>query len=1105
MNNPGNSSNQLPFFKSLKIQKLFNTIAKSENYISVNGLYGSSKSFFVNELSRLFNGTILWILDDKESAAYHINDLENFLQKSNCLFFPESYKRILEFKNFDSQNKFIRAELVKKLTKKKVPKIIVTYPAAIFEKVLNEKEIKNKSIKICNGENISLEKLNETLFELDFNRVEFVSKPGDFSVRGGIIDVFSFSNDFPYRIEFFGDQIESLRTFNLESQLSINQHDEIEILADLENKNLREGRKSLFKMLNKNSIVLFENVEYLENEFLKYFQKAQKTFKDKSDERLGNLFYKGDEFKTDLKNFKILEFSGNHKKQIFFKTSMQPSFNKKLDLLFENLQDFSKENYSIKIYCSSEKQISRLKQIFEDLHSTIEVRFISKPIYKGFINHEEKELCYTDHEIFERFYKFNLKQGFTFKKRMKLNELNRLEIGDYVTHIDHGIGVFGGLKQIDNHGKLQEAIKLSYGDRDTLYLSIHLLHKICKYNAKDGARPKIYKLGSGAWNKIKQKTKKRLKEVAFNLIEAYAKRKLKKGFQYGRDSSIQHELEASFIFEDTPDQIKSIQEVKNDMEGEMPMDRLICGDVGFGKTEIAIRAAFKAIDNGKQVAVLVPTTVLAFQHYKTFSKRLNDYPVTLDYVNRFKSTKEKKLIQSDLKAGKIDLLIGTHQIVNNSMIFKNLGLLIVDEEQKFGVNVKEKIRSMKESIDVLTLSATPIPRTLQYSLISARDLSIINTPPPNRFPIESNVISFDEKVISNAINFEIQRGGQVFFIHNKIENLNDMCALISRIAPNAEISIAHGKVEGKKLEQTMLDFIGGKFDILLSTTIVENGLDVPNANTIFINDAQNFGLSDLHQMRGRVGRSNKKAFCYFISQPYASMTKEARKRIEAIEQHSELGSGFNIAMKDLEIRGAGDLLGADQSGFINEIGFETYQKILKEAVEDLKSQEFMDLFGDSGVKKNQVLNFHLDTDFEVLFPDYYVNNIEERFELYKKLNNITNELQLHEFENNLKDRFGKLPKESNDLMKTIELKILASNLNFEKIILKNNKMICQFISNKDDNFYKNGDFEKMLKLIIDNNSMCEIKEKKNQFSEKLIVVFKEVNTIEQAIEKLQVF
>ena len=730
---------------------------------------------------------------------------------------------------------------------------------------------------------------------------------------------------------------------------------------------------------------------------------------------------------------------------------------------------------------------------------------IEKSIYKGFINHQDKEVCFSDHEIFERYHKFNIRTGFSIKKRVKLNELNQLEKGDYITHIDHGIGIFGGLQKIVVNGKKQEAVKLSYGDRDTLYVSIHLIHKICKYNGKDGTKPKIFKLGSNAWKKIKLKAKKRVKELAFNLIEAYAKRKLKKGFQYGPDSSIQHELEASFIYEDTPDQNKSTLDIKNDMESLQPMDRLICGDVGFGKTEIAIRAAFKAIDNGKQVAVLVPTTVLAFQHFKTFSNRLSDFPVTIDYLNRFRTNKEKNIIISEIKNGKIDLIIGTHQLVNKSVDFKDLGLLIVDEEQKFGVNVKEKIRSLKENIDVLTLTATPIPRTLQYSLMSARDLSIINTPPQNRFPIESNVILFKEEIIKEAINFEIQRGGQVFFIHNRIENIQEVSALISRLVPNAEIGIVHGKVEGKKLEKTMLDFINGKFDVLISTTIVESGLDVPNANTIFINNSQNFGLSDLHQMRGRVGRSNKKAFCYFICAPFSSMTKEARKRIEAIERHTELGSGFYIAMKDLEIRGAGDLLGAEQSGFINDIGFETYQKILKEAVDDLKSKEFKDLFDKDIDAKNIISNFQIDTDLEILFPDSYITNIKERLISYKKLSEIKTTNELKEFKENLKDRFGKIPQESIDLLKTVELKWVAVSVGFEKIILKNNKLICQFVSDKEHNYYSSGNFQKTLKTILQNKKICEVKEKKNKNGEILIVVFKGVNSVDQAIKNLKLF
>ena len=695
-----------------------------------------------------------------------------------------------------------------------------------------------------------------------------------------------------------------------------------------------------------------------------------------------------------------------------------------------------------------------------------------------------------------------MKAGFSVKKRVSLNELNQLNIGDYVTHIDHGIGIFGGLQKIVVNGKKQEAVKLSYGERDTLYVSIHLIHKICKYSGKDGSKPKIFKLGSGAWKKIKLKAKNRVKQVAFNLIEAYAKRKLKKGFQYGPDSSIQYELEASFIYEDTPDQVKSTLDIKNDMESLQPMDRLICGDVGFGKTEIAIRAAFKAIDNGKQVAILVPTTILAFQHYKTFSTRLKEFPVTIDYLNRFRTSKEKTTIKSEISSGKIDLIIGTHQLVNKSVEFKNLGLLIVDEEQKFGVSVKEKIRSIKENVDVLTLTATPIPRTLQYSLMSARDLSIINTPPQNRFPIDSNVISFKEEIITEAINFEMQRGGQVFFVHNRIENIQAIAALILRLVPNADIAIVHGKIEGKKLEKTMLDFINGKFDVLISTTIIESGLDVPNANTIFINNAQNFGLSDLHQMRGRVGRSNKKAFCYFITSPYSSMTKEARKRIEAIEQHTELGSGFLIAMKDLEIRGAGDLLGAEQSGFINDIGFETYQKILKEAVEELKTKDFQNLFEEDLEIKN---NIQIDTDLEILFPDDYINNIKERLRLYKLLSEINTDKELKEFENNLKDRFGEIPFQTVDLLKTVEIKWMGIELGFEKIILKNDKMICQFISDKEDSYYSSGNFQKILTSIHQNKNMCEVKEKKKNDKVVLLAIFEKIYSINEAIEKLKVF
>ena len=1107
MNKVGNNPHSLPFFKSLKVQKLRDSFAQNETKKYINGLYGSAKSFFIKELFRQNKKTIFWILNDKETAAYHFNDLENFMLPNECAFFSSSYKRSKEFDKTDSQNIFTRTEIIKDLSLKKIPKIIVSYPEAIFEKVLIKKEIKKRILKIAIGQKIELENLNEKLFEYDFNREDFVSQPGDFSVRGGIVDVFSYSNTLPFRIEFFGNEIESIRTFEIESQISNNTYSSVEILADIENKESSQERENIFNFLNPNHTIAIENLLFLKNELEDCFKIIKNRSESKKNEvsHLNNLFYDGINLNSDLNNFSIIEFKKKNKNQITFKTTPQPSFNKKFNLLIKDLSDYSDKKYKIKIFCSSKSQIKRFNEIFERTQSTIFPTLIEKSIYKGYINHEDKELCYSDHEIFDRYHKFNIKAGFSVKKRVSLNELNQLNVGDYVTHIDHGIGIFGGLQKIVVNGKKQEAIKLSYGERDTLYVSIHLIHKICKYNGKDGSKPKIFKLGSGAWKKIKLKAKNRVKQVAFNLIEAYAKRKLKKGFQYGPDSSIQHELEASFIYEDTPDQVKSTLDIKNDMESLQPMDRLICGDVGFGKTEIAIRAAFKAIDNGKQVAILVPTTILAFQHYKTFSSRLKDFPVTIDYLNRFRTSKEKTTIKSEIASGKIDLIIGTHQLVNKSIEFKNLGLLIVDEEQKFGVSVKEKIRSIKENIDVLTLTATPIPRTLQYSLMSARDLSIINTPPQNRFPIESNVISFKEEIIKEAINFEIQRGGQVFFVHNRIENIQDIAALISRLVPNADIAIVHGRIEGKKLEKTMLDFINGKFDVLISTTIIESGLDVPNANTIFINNAQNFGLSDLHQMRGRVGRSNKKAFCYFITSPFSSMTKEARKRIEAIEQHTELGSGFFIAMKDLEIRGAGDLLGAEQSGFINDIGFETYQKILKEAVEELKTKDFQNLFEEELEIKNNISNVQIDTDLEILFPDDYINNIKERLNLYKQLSEINSEEELNNFKNNLIDRFGEIPFQTVDLLKTVEIKWLAINLGFEKIILKNNKMICQFISDKEHYYYSSGNFQKTLIAIHKKKNICEVKEKKKNNIGILLAVFKNVNSIKQAIEKLKIF
>ena len=773
-------------------------------------------------------------------------------------------------------------------------------------------------------------------------------------------------------------------------------------------------------------------------------------------------------------------------------------------MLIKNLNENTKNGIANYLFCDNKKQAKRFHDIFNDQEEEVKYQTITTPLYQGFIDKDLKIACYTDHQIFERYHRFRLKSGFAKKQAISIKELTHLEIGDYVTHIDHGIGKFGGLQKIDVEGKKQEAIKLIYGERDILYISIHALHKITKYNGKDGKAPKVHKLGSNVWNKLKQKTKSRVKHIAYNLIQLYAKRKLQKGYAFNPDSYMQHELEASFIYEDTPDQFSSTQDVKADMEKDRPMDRLVCGDVGFGKTEIAIRAAFKAVDNGKQVAILVPTTILAFQHAKTFRERLLDFPVTVAYLNRFRTSKQRNETIDGLADGSVDIVIGTHQLVNKNIVFKDLGLLIIDEEQKFGVAVKDKLKTLKENIDTLTLTATPIPRTLQFSLMAARDLSVIKTPPPNRHPIETNVIRFSEETIRDAVRYEISRGGQIFFIHNRIENIKEVAGLMQRLVPDAKIGIGHGQMDGKKLEQLMLAFINNEFDILVSTTIVESGLDVPNANTIFINNANNFGLSDLHQMRGRVGRSNKKAFCYFITPPYHLMTDEAHKRITALEMHTELGSGINIAMKDLEIRGAGDLLGGEQSGFINDIGFETYQKILNEAIEELKENEFKDLYKDELNKKPKefVKDVQIDTDFEVLFPDDYMQSITERLTLYKELSELKIDEELLSFENKLKDRFGELPCQVVDLLNTVRIKWLAKNLGLERIVLKQKRMVGYFISDQQSDFYQSDTFRRFLTYVQKNSKMCVMKEKKTQKGLRLLITFIRIGSIEKALKTL---
>ena len=971
---------------------------------------------------------LLLVLDDAEQAAYFLNDFEQLLSSSEVLYFPASYRQPYALETTDNANILLRAEVLKKLSTSKKPRVVVTYPQAIFEKLISHRTLKRIGLTLKKDSVVALSELNERLFEMGFERVDFVTEPGEFAVRGGIIDVFSFAYQHPYRIEFFDDTVERLSSFHVEDQRSVAAYDTIEILPDTSNLETTDQRRTILEFFPANSSFIFGNLDKITSKLKSFYEKANVTYTSTAVESQyppKTLFVSPQEWLDNCKEKSILLLERSDHLQISdqlsFKQSPQPAFNKRFELLIDYLNKNHEKGYRNTLFCSHEQQAKRFHDIFQEQQETVHYTTEVLPLYQGFEDLEAQWACFSDHQIFERYHKFRLKSDATKKQALSLKELTQMEVGDYVTHIDHGIGKFGGLQKIDVEGNAQEAIKLIYGERDILYLSIHSLHKISKFNGKDGAVPKLYKLGSKAWKALKQKTKKRVKEIAFDLIELYAKRRQKIGFAYAPDSYLQWELEASFLFEDTPDQSKATAAIKKDMESTQPMDRLICGDVGFGKTEVAIRAAFKAVDNSKQVVVLVPTTILAFQHFKTFSSRLQSLPVKVDYLNRFRSTKDKNRILNELVEGKIDILIGTHQLVNKNVKFKDLGLLIVDEEQKFGVAVKEKIRSLKANIDVLTLTATPIPRTLQFSLMAARDLSVIATPPPNRYPIESEVIRFSEAQIRDGILYELQRGGQVYFIHNRVENIKEIAGLIQRLIPDARVGIGHGQMEGNKLEKNLLGFMEGEFDILIATTIVENGLDVPNANTMFIHNAQNFGLSDLHQMRGRVGRSNKKAFCYFLTPPLSAMSSDAQKRIRTIEQFSVLGSGIQIAMKDLEIRGAGDLLGGEQSGFINEIGFETYQKILQEAIDELKENEFKTLYQDeqSDSLKTYVKEVQIDTDLEVYLPDDYINIVKERLALYQKLSTLKTQEELNDFETQLIDRFGPLPEEAKELRPSI--------------------------------------------------------------------------------------
>ena len=1085
---------------------------KGKTSCFAENLVGSSLSFVLFDIFKRTGQTLLFVGDDKEQAAYLLNDLELLLGQEQVLFFPSSYRRPYQTEETDNANVLLRAEVLSQL--QQGARVVVSYSEALFEKVLTRQQLDKNTLTLKRGEHLSLDTLNETLFEYQFQRVDFVSEPGEFSVRGGIVDVFSFSNDTPYRIEFFSDVVESIRTFDVETQLSLQQVSSVVIIPNIESKVAGEQRTSFLSLLPEETLIFVQDFELFAPKWEKMYQKAQEAFASLKGEIAHlppeELFCNAQEGLRDFAQRYVVRVNPHNPQEIVgkgvsFAMRPQPSFNKRFELLIEHFKEKYNEGYTNYICCVSAQQAQRFLDIFEELHQQVPCELLELSLSEGFTDTANKINCYTDHQILERYHKFNIRNGYAKKQAITLKELHQLTIGDYVTHIDHGIGKYAGLQKIDIEGKKQEAIKLIYGDRDVLYVSIHSLHKISKYNGKDGAPPRLYKLGSSAWKALKQKTKARVKQIAFNLIQLYAKRREAVGYAFAPDSYLQKELEASFIYEDTPDQSKATLEVKQDMERARPMDRLVCGDVGFGKTEVGIRAAFKAVDNGKQVAVLVPTTILAFQHYQTFCERLKELPVRVEYLNRFRTAKEKNQVLADLASGKVDILIGTHQIVNEKVKYKDLGLLVIDEEQKFGVAVKDKLKTLRENIDVLTLTATPIPRTLQFSLMAARDLSVITTPPPNRYPIESQIISFNEEVIRDGIAYELQRGGQVFFIHNRVENIKEVAGMIQRLIPDAKIGIGHGQMEGKQLEEVMLAFINGDYDILVATTIIESGLDVPNANTIFIHNAQHFGLSDLHQMRGRVGRSNKKAFCYFITPNLSELPEDSRKRMQAIAQFSDLGSGIHIAMKDLEIRGAGDLLGGEQSGFINDIGFDAYQKILQEAVTELKENEFAELYADEAQQAVYLTDTQLDSDFELLYPDNYINSITERLNLYNELSNLKNEEELSQYEYRLIDRFGALPPQARDLLNSVRIKWLATQMGIERLVMKQGKMLGYFIADQQSKFYQSGTFQRVLAFVQRNSDKCHLNEKETRNGLRLIITFDKITSIDKALRIISGF
>jgi transcription-repair coupling factor (superfamily II helicase) len=1081
----------------------------TQPHLSVRGSAGSSASVFAAELFLTHKKTLLFLVDDKEEALYVNSEMEDLLGKENVLYFPATHMEPYQVEKTQNANLVLRTEVLNKINSERSAKVIVAYIGALSEKVLKKEDFKAISHQIKTGDQLDFDFVDELLNHYQFQQTDFVSEPGEFSVRGGIVDVFSYSNERPYRLTFFGNEVENIKTFDIETQLSVDKVDGFQLVSNM-NFSVSGTRVSFLEILPKESFIISKNgivgLQKLRTFYERSLVKYEDLSKDIAHRTPQELFISDEEFLFDYKKFKTVDFSSVgiervNAQEVKLDQTAQPSFHKNFQLLIDDLQEKKEKGFDIWISFSTEKQKERLESIFDELGHQLAFKSFRSELHEGFVDPDHKILVYTDHQIFDRYQRYKAKNTFAKSEQLTLKDLMSLKVGDFIAHIDHGIGKFMGLVKVNNDGKIQECFKLTYKNGDLLYVSIHSLHKISKYNGPDGKEIVLSKLGSPAWKSLKQKTKARVKQIAFDLIKLYAERKTAKGFQYSPDSYLQNELEASFAYEDTPDQEKATFDVKKDMEDEGVMDRLICGDVGFGKTEVAIRAAFKAATDGKQVAILVPTTILAFQHYRSFKERLKDFPVNISYLNRFRTAKQKSETLQGLKDGKMDIVIGTHQLASDKVKFKDLGLLIIDEEHKFGVSVKDKLKTMKTNVDTLTLTATPIPRTLQFSLMAARDLSVIKTPPPNRQPVDTNIIGFSEEVIRDAVSYELQRDGQVYFINNRIENLKDIAGLIQRLVPDARVITAHGQMEGKQMEQNVLDFMDGKYDVLVATTIIESGVDVPNANTIFINDAQRFGMADLHQMRGRVGRSNRKAFCYLITPPFDMMTSDARKRLEAIEQFSDLGSGFQIAMKDLEIRGAGDLLGGEQSGFINEMGFETYQKMMQEALEELKDDENFENLFENEEDRNKlfksVKEVNIDTDLELMLPDFYVSSTEERLSLYQKLAEIDNEKDLQKFESELKDRFGDLPSEAINLLKSVALKWLAAEIGFEKIVMKNGIFLGYFPSNPQDKFYQTDKFRQIISYLTQNPAQAQLKEKAGKDGNNLMMRKDKVKNVDE--------